>query len=144
MENNKKSVNCPVGLSLFATLCILLGVLGIISLALSPFLISITQITVSKSNYLYFLIKGIFSLLYFISGIGYLKVKWYQGYVLGNITAIAGLLSIAFSVILKGPESLNVINKILLKLVFPIITLLLLNLRYRKVFLDARSKKPEK
>ena len=135
-NSNKKNINCPVGLSLLATFSILAGVVSILSALLLIFFM-IKDFTISASL-IRILFLRLFTFLYFVAGIGYLKLKWYQGYILGNIIAAFSLLSIGISLALKESIGSELIQQIILKLIFPLITLLLLNLRYRKVFLKAR------
>jgi cell shape-determining protein MreD len=73
---------------------------------------------------------------------GYLSLKWYQGYILGNITAVFLLFDFCFTFILINVSfSPQIIKPIIFKLILPMATLLLLNLRYRKLFLEAKHAK---
>lgn len=138
MDNEKKRLSCPVGLSILATFNMLAAAIGFLGILLVPIFIFINSEVFPKPDYISFSIKIIFSVLYLVSGIGYFRVRWYQGYVLGNITAIAALLSIAFSFVMKRTVNLDLVQQLFLKLIFPTVTLFLLNVRYRSLFKEAR------
>jgi len=138
VENKQNRVSCPVGLSILAAINILSSLILFIPVLVTPFLVFFKEWSFEEISIIHVIIRVMFSILYFISAIGYLKVRWYQGYVLGNIISVVALLSIGFSVALKDTVSSDLIHKILIKLMFPIITLLLLNIRYRRLFKDAR------
>jgi hypothetical protein len=141
VDEDGKKLSCPVGLSILATFNILSSVVGFLALLIGFFL---TVLKVEGAPLIFSIpiaVRIVFPILYLITGIGYLKVRWFQGYVLGNATAIVALLSIAFSSILKGTVNLDLLQQILMKLILPVITLLLLNLKYRKLFLEAKHAK---
>lgn len=138
MDNEKKRLSCPVGLSILATFNMLAAAIGFLGILLVPIFVFINSEVFVKPSYISFSIKIIFSVLYLVSGIGYFRVRWYQGYVLGNITAIAALLSIAFSFVMKRTVNLDLVQQLFLKLIFPTVTLFLLNVRYRSLFKEAR------
>ena len=73
--------------------------------------------------------------LLIVSGVGYLKVSKVAGYVFGNVYAI---VSITWSAIHLGinPMARTGLGLVMciIDLVYPVLTLILLNVRYRKVF----------
>jgi len=127
MENRK----IPSGLSALATLNFIATILIILRASSIVSQLSETAKTATKVSVL---VYAIIALLYFFSGIGYLKIMWYQGYFLGNMTAVGVLLSIMFSIIINDVKAFNMVPEVALKTVYPILTLLLLNIKYRGLF----------
>jgi len=65
------------------------------------------------------------------SGIGYLQLKRFLGYILGNIYAVLALIAIGIEIGM-APQNFTVVS--LFEFVYPLITLFLLNVIFRKDF----------
>ena len=125
----------PLGLKVLASINIL-----IVILILHRFVLNILQHYILSSAIVIVshIVFGIVAVLYLLSAIGYLKLMWFLGYILGNIAAAMAAFSTIYSYTITHLMQANVSNvdvTVLLKLAYPIITLLMLNIVYQKAFL---------
>ena len=141
-REDKKSVKrrCPTGLQILSAFNYVFAIFGIFGLV---------GYVYSQGYGLRFNLRSLTFLLsvssifgYFVSANGYLSLKWLRGYITGNISALAHL-SIAIIHIFAGkplhPELTSVFYfKIGTGIVYPVVTIILLNIVYRWQFFRNR------
>ena len=135
----------PSGLTIMAILNFVFGGLGIIAL----FVLAVVQDQLNKltggqlltwANYLMLFMRLVTVVLAICSGVGYLGMKRLTGWVLGNAYASVAILnSILYAVLL---EQFGIMTFVWT--VYPILTLIMLNLVFRQDFHDAEGRPPVK
>lgn len=125
MEGQKR----PTGLIVLAIINFVsafLSVIGLLAL-LSPQLLEQAGLKITPYTILSPLLTGV---LLLISGIGFIKVDYKLGFISGNIFGVLALANILIGGIVIGKGLLIYIPS----MIYPIVLLLLLNLRYKKYF----------
>ena len=126
----------PVGLTVLAVFNFVVGAIG----AMALFGLAMTQGWITKltgdqiidwRHYLMMFMRLATVLLAFASGVGYLAQEWMSGWLCGNAYALVSILNaILYAVLLHEFDSSS-----LFWLVYPVLTLFLLNFGFRRNFL---------
>jgi len=133
----------PAGLTVMAILNLVFGGLGIVALfvliLVQGWLYDITDgKALTWANYLMYFMRLASIILIVSSAIGYLRLRWFLGYVLGNAYAwVAVLNMILYAVLLDEYGIMS-----FFWLIWPLITLFLLNFVFRKAFTEGQVSRP--
>lgn len=125
MENKKR----PTGLIVLAVINFIFAFLSLTGLLLlfSPQILEQAGLKINPYTILSPLFTGV---LLIISGIGFIKVDYKIGFIGGNVFGVFALGNIFIGGILLGKGLLIHIPS----MIYPLVILLLLNLRYKKCF----------
>ena len=129
MENKKR----PTGLIVLAVINFIFAFFSLIGLLafLSPQFLEQAGITITPYTILSPILTGA---LLIISGIGFIKVDYKLGFISGNIFGGLALVNIMIGGVILGKGLLIHIPS----MIYPIVLLLLLNLRYKKYFAESK------
>ena len=132
---------CPLGLRVMAVCNFIVAALGtivVVGLAVgqdSRYDVWKIEGPVTWKNHVMILMRLAGVMTVFFSGLGYLRLRRAQGWVLGNLYALIALANTALYAFLL--EEFGTLS--LLWLPFPVITLILLNTTYRKSFVGGED-----
>ncbi len=133
----------PGGLTVMAVLNFIFGGLGMVAL----FVLMLAQQWLYKmtagaaltwANYLMYVMRLTSIILAISSAIGYLRLHRFQGYVLGNAYACVAILNMVLYAVLL--DEFGIMS--FFWLMWPIVTLFLLNIVYRQAFVGGTRKRP--
>lgn len=125
----------PIGLTIFAVINFFFALIVSLGFMLR-FLFEEIRIAVPFTPYTV-LSPLITITLMVLSGIGFLKMKWGLGYVLGNIFTVGALLNIVLGWAFAGLSTSFVLH--IPSMIYPLVLLLFLNLKYKDCFKTAHK-----
>ena len=129
MEDKKR----PTGLIVLAVINFIFAFLSLIGLLtfLSPQLLELAGIKLTLYTILSPILTGA---LLIISGIGFIKVDYKLGFIGGNVFGALALVNIMIGGVILGKGLLIHAPS----MIYPIVLLLLLNIRYKKYFVESK------
>jgi len=133
----------PTGLTVMAILNFIFGGLGIIALFFlmlaQHWLYELTSgAALTWANYLMYFTRTVNIFLAVSSAVGYLRLRWFLGYVLGNAYASLAILNMLLYAVLL--DEFGIMS--FFWLIWPLLTLFLLNLVFRKEFTGGSPSRP--
>lgn len=145
-EKKTKKQKCPTALQMLSAFNYIFAIFGIWGLI--GYVYSYGYGLRFNIQSLSFILAVLFISGYFVSANGYSQLKWIKGYIAGNIAAFAHL-PFAILQIFFGkpprPELPGVLYfRIVVGIIYPLITIILLNIVYRKLFFENRSTNEKK
>jgi hypothetical protein len=138
-SNNKiRKLKCPAALQVLSAFNYVFAISGIY--ALISYVYSYGYGLRFNIPSLSFILSALSISAYLVSANGYSQLKWIRGYIAGNIAAFTHL---PFSILLvffgkpPRPELPSVLYfRIAVGILYPLITIILLNIVYRKLFFE--------
>jgi len=76
------------------------------------------------------------AVLFIVSGIGYLKLKKFLGYKLGNACAVISLLYVLWTIFLPAELGGGFTIALIIGSIYPLLTLILLNTTFKEDFVN--------